>query len=223
MGKGYNYEKFLNDLDFGNDNENYVAQYLTEHLDIKNYEENRSDSAQKLKEFDIEIETNSGEKFTIEVKCDRHVATAGYDSKNIFIETENPINGKATGACVSTAKYFITYFICLGEIWMIETDELLKVIDENKGNAGMRFREYCGDGNASGYTMPRDTFEKYFTVFKEEDGVVKVPIEVIQKQEEEKKARYAAARAERDRKSAELAAQRRKDFESSDVLKNLFK
>ena len=216
------YEKFIKDLDFGNVNENYVAEYLAEFLNIRNYKENRSPDKQKLKEFDITIETNDNEYFTIEVKADRHFATAGYDSGNIFIETENCRTGQPSGLYVTKAKYFITYFICFGEIWVIETDTLKALIEKYKETNEIVFRENCGDGNASGYTLPKGFFRQFFNVFTPEDGVERVPLDVIQKQEEERIAEYARLRAERAEKAKQSTLARKRDFESSAVLQKLF-
>jgi len=218
-----NYEKFLNDLDFGNKNENYVAEYLKGHLNVRNYKENRSPDKQKLKEFDITIETNDNEYFTIEVKADRHFATAGYDSGNIFIETENSRTGQPSGLYVTTAKYFITYFICFGEIWLIETDKLKTLIEGFKESGEIAYREDCGDGNASGYTLPKGFVREYFDVFTPEHGVERVPMGIIKQQEEERIAEYARLREERAAKARASAQERKRAFESSDVLKNLFK
>ena len=84
------------------------------------------------------------------------------DTGNIFVEFE--CRGKESGIMVTEAKWFVTYFKHLNEIWYIKTSELLSLIE----TSNFRTTQFSGDSgsNTKGYLIPRYAFKEKFIIRK---------------------------------------------------------
>ena len=127
---------------------------------------------ENLKKFGAEfISKNNDNKFDVkmlyenieilyEVKTDVYCEPKN-DTGNLFVEFE--CRGKPSGIEVTKAKWFVTYFKYLDEIWYIKTQDLKNLLNEyafgtthNSGDKG---------SNTKGYLIPREIFkEKHFIV-----------------------------------------------------------
>lgn len=140
----YNFKK---DLIIGENGENVVANDL-----IKMGGKLISDN--KNNKFDLMIQKN---EIKTDVYCKPH-----YDTGNIFIEFE--CRGKNSGILVTEAKWFVTYFKHLNEIWYIKTSDLLSLIK----TSNFRTTQFSGDSgsNTKGYLIPRYAFKENFIIRK---------------------------------------------------------
>jgi hypothetical protein len=144
---------FKNDLSLGEIGEQTVIGYLINNggkLITKNNDN----------KYDAIIEYN-GNKITYEIKTDVFCAP-NFDTGNIFIEIE--CRGKESGLSVTEAKWFVTYFLYLNEIWFIETDKLKKILIEND----FPISEQNGDlnSNTKGYLIKRKDIKENFKIKK---------------------------------------------------------
>jgi hypothetical protein len=142
---------FKNDLSLGEIGEQTVIGYLINNggkLITKNNDN----------KYDAIIEYN-GNKITYEIKTDVFCAP-NFDTGNIFIEIE--CRGKESGLSVTEAKWFVTYFLYLNEIWFIETDKLKKILIEND----FPISEQNGDlnSNTKGYLIKRKDIQENFKI-----------------------------------------------------------
>jgi hypothetical protein len=82
---------------------------------------------------------------------------SGRDTGNIFIEFS--CRGKDSGIKVTQADWFVYYFKYLGELWLIQVEDLRKLIRENNFRVGIG-----GDpgSDSSGYLIPRKKFRDKF-------------------------------------------------------------
>tara|TARA_R110000796_G_scaffold11198_4_gene37359 strand:- start:6429 stop:6884 length:456 start_codon:yes stop_codon:yes gene_type:complete len=108
--------------------------------------------------FDFIMEKN-GNQVMYEVKTDVYCRPEN-DTANMFIEFE--CRGKESGIMVTKAKWFVTYYKHLNEIWYIKTNELKKIINENE----FPITEFSGDANSNtkGWLVPRFQHKKKFIV-----------------------------------------------------------
>jgi len=108
--------------------------------------------------FDVMMNINE-EDIKYEIKTDLF-CKPDKDTNNLFVEFE--CRGKKSGIEVTEAKWFVTYFIHLNQIWYIQTDVLKKIISDNK----FRQTEFSGDSgsNTKGWLIPRYQFKKHFIV-----------------------------------------------------------
>ena len=144
---------FKNDLSLGQVGEQNVIDYLINNggkLITKNNDN----------KYDAIIEYN-GNQITYEIKTDVFCAP-NFDTGNIFIEVE--CRGKESGLSVTEAKWFVTYFLYLNEIWFIETDKLKKILIEND----FPISEQNGDlnSNTKGYLIKRKDIKENFKIKK---------------------------------------------------------
>lgn len=145
-----NYE-FRSDLKLGNNGENLVGRFLENKggVILNKNNDNRYDLCVSYK----------GEIITYEIKTDVFCAPM-FDTGNMFIEFES--YGKLSGISVTKAKWFVTYFLYLDEIWFIETDKLKTLIDNND------FPIHLDSGdigsNTKGYLINRKNYKGYFKV-----------------------------------------------------------
>ena len=93
---------------------------------------------------------------TYEQKTDIYPKNTG----NLVVEFE--CRGKASGLSVTQADYFITYFAHFGEIWVIKTEDLKKLITylkphvmKNSGDKG---------SNTKLYRLKKSRIRKFFRV-----------------------------------------------------------
>jgi hypothetical protein len=149
MGE-YNFKK---DLKIGNIGESHVIDYLVS-KGGKLVTQNNDNK------YDAVISYNN-ENITYEIKTDVFCAP-GFDTGNIFIEIES--RDKISGISVTKAKWFVTYFIYLNEMWFIKTENLRKVLADGNFN----IVEDSGDinSNTKGYLINRKEIEKHFKIIK---------------------------------------------------------
>lgn len=118
-------------------------------------------SKNKNNRYDLLMRAPMGWETTYEVKTDIY-CTPTKDTGNMFIEFESRY--KRSGIEVTEAVWFVTYYKHLGELWYILTEDLRKLIDENK----FKKTEFSGDtgSNTKGWLIPRKQFEKNFIIRK---------------------------------------------------------
>jgi len=146
--------KFNKDLIEGEEGEKTVIEHLKK-LGGGFLQDNKDNR------YDVIIERN-GKKIKYEIKTDVFCKPT-FDSGNIFVEVE--CRGKKSGIMVTEAKWFVTYYKHLNEIWYIKTEDLLKIIEENKQN--LMFKQFSGDynSNTKGWLVPRWQFTQKFMVY----------------------------------------------------------
>ena len=147
-----NYD-FRSDLVLGNNGEDDVIKDLNSigaRLILKN-NDNR---------FDFIMEVNN-HKIKYEVKTDVY-CTPIRDTGNMFVEFE--CRNKPSGIMVTEAKWFVTFYRYLNEIWYIETEKLKTIFD----NHDIIKTNDSGDlgSNTRGWLLPRNKFKKEFIVRK---------------------------------------------------------
>lgn len=145
--------EFKSDLKLGNEGEDAIIKFLESkgHKYLGSNDDNQ---------YDIKMLTN-GKETTYEVKTDVKCAPL-FDTGNLFIEFES--RGKASGIAVTKAKWFVTYFKYLNELWFIKSNELRELI---KNNDFPVFKDAGDIGSAThGYLIKRKTFKKHFYVCK---------------------------------------------------------
>ena len=126
-------------------------------------------------EYDILVNTK-GKDVTHEVKTDvfcylpyetyhpiekRNVVVDGKDSGNIFIEKSS--YNREAGISVCKADWFVYYYPYLGQIWLIKTDKLKKLVGHK---TKFELKKYSGDSgsNTEGWVIPREENRKHFKV-----------------------------------------------------------
>jgi hypothetical protein len=112
------------------------------------------DSNNKNNTHDI-IVTFKDEKISYECKTD-----VFHDTGNMFIETN--CRGKESGILVTKAKWFVTYFKQLNEIWYIKTDKLKEILNNHEHVIA----EQSGDvgSNTIGVLLNKNMFRDEFIV-----------------------------------------------------------
>lgn len=144
---------FKSDLKLGNDGEKILIDFLISKGCT--YVDSNNDN-----KFDIKM-ISKGKEITYEIKTDVKCAPL-FDTGNIFIEYES--RGKLSGISVTQAKWFVTYFLYLNEIWFIKSNDLKKLIEEND----FPIFKNAGDigSQTHGYLINRKKFKQYFHVSK---------------------------------------------------------
>ena len=146
----YNFKK---DIIVGEAGESIVVKDL-EKLGAKLISDNKD------YRYDIIMEIQ-GEEIMYEIKTDVFCKPEN-DTGNLFIEVE--CRGNKSGLQVTQAKWFVTYYKHLKEIWYIQTDVLKQLIINND------FKRTQGSGdvgsNTKGWLIPRYQYKKHFIVRK---------------------------------------------------------
>ena len=119
----------------------------------------------KCKEWDLEIENNSGHKIKIEVKSDRHINLTG----NICIEYK--CNNKDSGITSSTSIYWVIFEV-FGEnnynMYIVKSKIIKQMIKDRKYKRDVR----GGDGyRAQLYLFDKSLFKDYIKVKKIENNI----------------------------------------------------
>ena len=140
---------FKEDLILGEEGEKIILDDLIS-LGAKYQSDNKTNS------HDIIVLYND-KPITYECKTDFY-----RDTGNIFIETE--CRGKPSGISVTKAKWFVTYFKKMNEIWYIKTEDLKRIIREYESSHS--FRSSVGDkgSNTKGYLIKKELFKKDFII-----------------------------------------------------------
>ena len=145
---------FNSDLNLGQTGEKHVAlDLISEGSTFIKYNND--------KYYDLMMLMPNGKELLFEVKTDDY-CKPGNDTGNIFIEFE--CRNNQSGINVTKSDYFVYYYIHLGEMWYIKTNNLKKLISENN----FRRTEFSGDkgSNTKGYLIPKKRFIKFFNVRK---------------------------------------------------------
>jgi len=147
-----NYD-FNSDIIVGEDGENVVVKDLKGlgATFVSDNKDNRYDVIMNIKNIEVKYEIKT------DVFC-----RPENDTGNIFVEFE--CRGKFSGLLVTEAKWFVTYYKYLNQIWYIQTDVLKQLIMNNL----MPRTEFAGDegSNTKGWLIPRFQFKKHFIVRK---------------------------------------------------------
>lgn len=140
----YNFNK---DIEIGEEGENIIINDLISMGAI-------FISNNKTNSHDVIMSFNNKE-ISYECKTDVY-----YDTGNIFVETK--CRGKNSGISVTKAKWFVTYFKHLNEIWYIKTDKLKKLLK----NYDHKKTTQCGDlnSNTEGFLINKNMFRDEFIV-----------------------------------------------------------
>jgi len=114
----------------------------------------------KNNRYDIIMNVNN-EDIKYEIKTDVFCKPEN-DTGNLFVEYQ--CRGKYSGILVTEAKWFVTYYEHLREIWYIQTDVLKTLIRDND----IPRTEFSGDAgsNTKGWLLPRYQYKKHFIVRK---------------------------------------------------------
>jgi len=112
------------------------------------------DSNNKTNTHDVIVSFN-GNPVSYECKTDFFD-----DTGNMFIETN--CRGKESGIMVTKAKWFVTYFKQLNEIWYIKTSKLKDILQNNEHKKATQ----SGDlgSNTEGYLLNKNMFRDDFIV-----------------------------------------------------------
>ena len=143
---------FKTDLILGNEGEETIIRFLESkgHSFINSNNDNKYDIKMLVK----------GEEITYEIKTDVKCAPL-FDTGNLFVEYES--RGKSSGIKVTEAKWFVTYFKFLKELWFIKSTDLLKLIEDNQFPT---FKNAGDIGSEThGYLINRKHYKKYFHVY----------------------------------------------------------
>ena len=145
---------FNEDITIGEDGEDVVINDLKD-LGISLINKNKDNR------YDINMMDANGNEVKYEIKTDVFCRPEN-DTGNIFVEYQ--CRGKFSGILVTQAKWFVTYFKYLREIWYIQTDVLKKIIVEND----IQKVEFSGDSgsNTKGWLLPKYQYKKHFIVRK---------------------------------------------------------
>jgi hypothetical protein len=116
-------------------------------------------SKNKDNRYDALVLSKKGDEVKYEIKTDVFCRPEN-DTGNIFVEYE--CRGKGSGILVTEAKWFVTYYQYLKEIWYIQTEVLKKLIMDND----IPKAEFSGDAgsNTKGWLLPRYQYKKHFIV-----------------------------------------------------------
>jgi len=146
----YNFRK---DLILGNQGEIVIKEFLESMGGT--FIEFNNDNKYDLKMIIDEIEA------TYEIKTDVY-CTPTKDTGNMFIEFF--CRDKPSGILTSQAKWFIMYYKYLNEAWFITTDDLKKLVNDNK----FKVITNGGDKGSStnGYLIPREKYKEFFKIYQ---------------------------------------------------------
>ena len=113
---------FKKDLPTGESGEQVTARTLLEYKGWYPMKFN------KTKDYDILFQPEGGDILKVEVKTDVYPVNTG----NMVIETEN--RGENSGITTTKADYwaYLYPFHDANNLWLIKTEELKKIIDDNK-------------------------------------------------------------------------------------------
>lgn len=149
-------QKWLDDLNQGELGEKVIVSFLQKKGNLKFIKYNKN------MDYDILMEKPDGGSLTFEVKTDRYEKYNG-KTGNIFVETR--CNGKNSGIWGSYADIYVFYFPDFGEIYMIKTEELKRLIQEE--NHIFRYSTQSGDmGKVSGFLINRYTHKDKFKFYQ---------------------------------------------------------
>ena len=143
---------FNEDLTIGQNGENVVKLFLeSKGASFINFNDNN--------QYDLKMKLNE-EEITYEIKTDVFCKPEK-DTGNLFIEFFS--RDKESGISTSKAKWFVTYYKYLNEMWFIKTEDLKQLIIKNN------FRVTVGGDVGSqthGYLIPRNNFKEHFKIYK---------------------------------------------------------
>lgn len=144
---------FKDDLTLGNEGEKIVIENLLSMGGklVTTNNDNKYDA----------IINRKGKDISYEIKTDVYCIPIN-DTGNMFVEFE--CRGKSSGIMVTEAKWFVTYYKYLNQIWYIKTNDLMKLITDNQTS----IKRTAGSGdkgsNTKGFLINRKQFKKSFIV-----------------------------------------------------------
>lgn len=109
-------------------------------------------------QYDLKMKLNE-EEITYEIKTDVF-CKPDKDTGNLFVEFFS--RDKESGISTSKAKWFVTYYSFLNEMWFIETEKLKKLLIDNN------FKVVVGGdvgSQTNGYLIPRNKFKEHFKIY----------------------------------------------------------
>lgn len=142
---------FKKDLVLGNQGEEVIREFLESKGSI--FVDTNNDN-----KYDLKMLKNNKET-TYEIKTDV-ICKPTKDTGNMFVEFK--CRNKPSGIETSQAKWFVTYFKHLNEIWFITSDNLRELISDNDFYVIKNGGDY---GSAThGYLINRKRFKSFFNV-----------------------------------------------------------
>lgn len=145
----YSFEK---DLAKGQQGEEIISRFLSDTFGFRPISSNQDKTHDLLMEY-------SGRQVSFEVKTDFF-----QDTGNIVVEYFS--RGKPSGISVTSADYFVNYFLKLGELWIIKPDALKRLL-KDPNQKGITRRENVGDKNSGThlFLMKKEKVREFFTVY----------------------------------------------------------
>jgi len=145
---------FANDLKYGKAGEIFVKNFFV-HMGFTFVKFNNDNK------YDFLGSSKKGENVKVEVKTDSYVGNPERDRGNWAIELES--RGKESGINVTTADWWALYAPKKEEIWLIKTENLVKLIKDNN----FRIAEFGGDkgSNTKNHLLPRAEVQQHFTKY----------------------------------------------------------
>ena len=153
------YNNFLEDLEFGEDGEKFISEYL-EGKGLKLINTNKDNK------YDLKMLKNNKE-VKYEVKTDDKISRIS-DTGNHFVEFECKDRYtrklKPSGINTSESDWYVFYYIHINEIWFIKTETLRNLVKTN--NFKIWYEAGDKKNPTNFYLINRKDFKQYFNVHK---------------------------------------------------------
>ncbi len=148
-------EKWLKDLEDGNNGEKNIARWLKQNKSHKIISFNDDNK------YDILTEYNN-KQITYEIKTDNWEFYHNIITNNIFIEVM--CNGKLSGVMASQADVFVYYFEKRNKAYFIKMSELKRLLNENPEYFKRTIK--AGDGGkVTAYLINREKYSHLFKIY----------------------------------------------------------
>lgn len=148
-------EKWLKDLEDGNNGEKNIARWLKQNKSHKIISFNDDNK------YDILTEYNN-KQITYEIKTDNWEFYHNRITNNIFIEVM--CNSKLSGVMVSQADVFVYYFEKRNKAYFIKMSELKRLLKENPEYFHRTTKSGDG-GKVTGYLINREKYSHLFKIY----------------------------------------------------------
>jgi len=173
---------FHEDIKIGSTNEQVVIDLFEKEYNAKCVGKSEKEIGNH-KEFDLIFDFPTKSNVIAEVKTeDKWVQPGktlpngayfpGIDTGNLCIEFR--MHGKDSGIMVTKSDLWVIVFMNIGEVWIIKTEKLRKLISENNFNIKIGGDEvYAGtntlipeEKRSHMYLIPRKNYQSHFTILK---------------------------------------------------------